>query len=618
MGWLGFLRGRERTATPTAGDIEEARALGEIADSLLAAGRVDEALEHYREATQRGAAPAGVHANYGALLRDRGALDTAIAQLERALELDPQLGVAAFNLALLRLAQRQWAAAATLLRQSLAIDSRQADAQYWLGNALMGLGDAQGARAAYAAALRLDGNFIKARWGHAMAQLPAVAVSAAEQDAAQPAFAAELQAVKSWLARHRASAAVEAIGAQQPYYLAYIEQDHRAVLERYGTLCTNLMADWARQAKLPAPPRTRGRITRVGIVSAHIHHHSVWHALVRGWLEHLDPKRFEIQVFHTGVGTDAQTQWAARQARLHRDIGDWSAWARTIADARCDVLLYPEIGMDATTARLSALRLAPAQAASWGHPVTTGLPTMDAFISAAALEPPDAQAHYTEKLIALPRLGCAYRRHGTRPDKIDLAAWNIAPEDRLLVCAGSVFKYAPARDDLFVQLARRCGPCKLLFFGEPDDLKVGMFQGRLRAVFSDAGLEFDRSVRFLPWLSQERFFALLARADVFLDSAGFSGFNTAMQAIECGIPIVAWEGRFMRGRLASGILRTMGLDEWVADSVPAFVEKVHALCDDTAQRRARDQLRQRRDALFDDRATVDALAVELERLAGRA
>ena len=46
----------------------------------------------------------------------------------------------------------------------------------------------------------------------------------------------------------------------------------------------------------------------------------------------------------------------------------------------------------------------------------------------------------------------------------------------------------------------------------------------------------------------------MAQADVFLDSPGFSGFNTAMQAVECGLWIVAYEGARLRGRFASGML----------------------------------------------------------------
>ena len=51
----------------------------------------------------------------------------------------------------------------------------------------------------------------------------------------------------------------------------------------------------------------------------------------------------------------------------------------------------------------------------------------------------------------------------------------------------------------------------------------------------------------------------------------------AVQALECGLPIVAREGRFLRGRLGSGVLRHLGLDELVASSDDAYVELAVAL-----------------------------------------
>lgn len=111
------------------------------------------------------------------------------------------------------------------------------------------------------------------------------------------------------------------------------------------------------------------------------------------------------------------------------------------------------------------------------------------------------------------------------------------------------------------------------------------------------------------------FFGLLDRATVYLDSLGFSGFNTTMQAIERGTPIIAFEGEFMRGRFASAILRQMGLDEWVATSSEQYVQLVERL---SLDRGAQDAVRRRisasRHQLFDDRQTVAALGERVLRL----
>jgi len=53
------------------------------------------------------------------------------------------------------------------------------------------------------------------------------------------------------------------------------------------------------------------------------------------------------------------------------------------------VLLYSEIGMDGVAAQL--LRLAPVQCNNWGHPVTSGFPSLDYFLSSALMEPEDAK-----------------------------------------------------------------------------------------------------------------------------------------------------------------------------------------------------------------------------------
>jgi len=93
-----------------------------------------------------------------------------------------------------------------------------------------------------------------------------------------------------------------------------------------------------------------------------------------------------------------------------------------------------------------------------------------------------------------------------------------------------------------------------------------------------------------------------------LDTIGFSGFNTALQGLECGLPVVAYEGEFMRGRLASGTLRRLGLDDWVAVSAREFEDKAMRLVGDEALgRRLRSDIAARRQVLFDDVTPVRAL-----------
>src|SRR5205814_9654540 len=104
------------------------------------------------------------------------------------------------------------------------------------------------------------------------------------------------------------------------------------------------------------------------------------------------------------------------------------------------------------------------------------------------------------------------------------------------------------------------------------------------------------------------------RTHIFLDTVGFSGFNTAMQAVQCALPIVAWQGRFMRGRFASAILKRMQLDELVATSESSYIEIAVKLARDAQyRRRIAAHIETSREILYRDRAPVAALEEFLAR-----
>ncbi len=288
-----------------------------------------------------------------------------------------------------------------------------------------------------------------------------------------------------------------------------------------------------------------------------------------------------------------------------------SDWTQAIVDARLDVLIYPEIGIHPMTTRLAAMRLAPVQAAAWGHPSTTALPTIDLFISAQAFEPATSAAHYSERLLALPHLGVCL--HPVQPAVVvpDFATLGLNPDEPLLLCAGTPFKYTPHNDGVLVAIAARLqarGAGRLVFFRSLRPAMSAQVERRMRQTFTKAGVDYDRTVAWVPTLNRGRFFGLMQRATALLDTIGFSGFNTAAQALECDLPIVAFEGEFMRGRLASGLLRHLGLDELVATTPDAFAEIALRLVEDGAWRAHLErEIAQRRHALFFDLAPVRAL-----------
>lgn len=600
--------------TPRIEDIaaaERALVLGDEARQMQQGRRAE---IQYRDALRLYPGFAAAHCNLGSLLRDQGSLSAAEHHLEAALRLDAACAPAAFSLALIRIDQKRWTDAASLLESAVRGSPDPARTYYWLGNARMGEGHQKAAISAYKKSLELDGHHVAPRWALVMAQLPAIAESAASHRAATKKFAAELGEFQHWLLRKGKGKGWQVIGAQQPYYLAYIAGNHRNLMSIYGRHCSTEMATWhsTHTAPVDRSPNTSNAI-RVGIVSAHICSHSVWHALTRGWLDDFANCGIEVHIFHVGQQVDRETQFAQRIAhKFHHAVGDWPVLVKTIAESALDIVLYPEIGMDTSTLRAAALRLAPVQIASWGHPITTGLPTIDYYVTASAFEPPDGAQHYTERLLTLPGVGCCYRPFGIQATDIELHRWNIRADERLLICPGTPMKYAPQHDHVWLAIARLCAPCKLIFFRPENSVLAVLLENRLRRFFLDNGANLDDSVRFVPWQAQAAFFALLDKAVAVLDTLDFSGFNTAMQAVERGTPLVAFEGLQMRGRFASGIMREMGMEDLIATEIDGFIQIAQRLVSDSDFRHsATERINARRDSLYAEASTATQLGKHL-------
>jgi len=574
-----------------------------------------------------------------------GDLDAAIARYDEARELLPESAAPRYLLGNALVAQGRLADAIAPYRDALRVKPDFVDAYYSLGSALRHLGRHDEATRCFETAfgltpdtaegwhrlghafrdadrhrdglgclrkaLSLDPEHAEARWAFAMHQLPAVYAATDDPGAARQAFSNELDALDRWLDASRLENAVQAVGSVQPFLLAYQEHDNRRLLEQYGKLCARVMGAWAERHGVP-PPRKRagGGALRVGVVSSFFSNHSVWSAIVRGWFSELDPRRVALHGFYLRAREDDETRFArSRAAHFEAGSRDLRQWVDAILAQRLDALVYPEIGMDEITLRLASLRLAPAQAVVWGHPETTGLPSIDYYLSGADFEPPDAQAHYTERLVALPHLGCHYAAKALRPAAPDWGRWGIDPARGVFVCPGVPFKYAPQHDALLVEIARRARGSRLVFF--LFNVNPGLshkLRRRLERAFEARGLALDEHVSFIPWQDGAAFYGLLQQATVYLDTIGFSGFNTAMHAVECGLPIVAREGRFMRGRLASGILKRLGLDELVARSDEEYVSLAVRLMTDRAYRaRMQQRMVAARPVLFGDTAPIRAM-----------
>ncbi len=584
------------------------RARNNLGRALAELGQSDEAEQTFRAALTLDPEFIEAHHNLGNVLKTLGQLEDAERSYEAAIRLDPSAVDSRLNLGTVLHRLERYEEAAQCYRELLRIEPGFAMAYFNLGNSLGSLDRWREAADCFREATLLAPHFMPARWSFVTAQLPAVYDADTAPEARRAAFSDALDELDVWVKGNPSIEGAAAI-VQQPFYLVYHDENNRDLLARFGGLCSTLMQRWRERRQFPAIAARHGIPIKLGIVSSHIREHSVWTAITKGWLQHLDRNRFEIQLFHLDERYDEETKLAKSLASAFahglRPVEDWTA---AILNARLDVIAYPEVGMHALTTQLASMRLAKVQLASWGHPQTTGLSTIDYFLSAEAFEPRDADEHYTERLVRLPNLGCSYDPYRGEAEHCDRDALGIAADAPLLLCPGAPFKYLPRYDAVLIAIARRLERCQLVFFRHFMPSFSAKLEARLRQAFERAGLAFDKYVVFVPRQARSRFFGLMQQADVFLDTIGFSGFNTVLQSVECGLPIVTLEGRFMRGRFGSGILQRMGLPELVTSSESEYIELAVTLAtNQEARRRMRRQIEERREVLYRDTLAAEAL-----------
>jgi CRISPR-associated protein Csy1 len=591
---------------------------------------------------------AGAHHRLGVIAHQRGELGDAEEALVRAVELDPREPVYAYTLGLVLHDLRDYLGAAASYRDAITRRPEFAEAWNNLGLALQDAGRLDDARRALEQALRvrpgyaaaegnlanvLDalGNELAARhrerearvrfrgaWAlrprslptalKAALTLPAVPGSAAELDAARADFAQgleELHAALPSFAELERDAVLDALGRTN-FLLAYQGGDDLALQSRYGDFVHALLARAAPEWMQPlARTAVAGRRIRVGFVSR-LFHRCTAGLYFKSWITGLDRGAFEVTVVSLSPAEDdvtAEVRAASDRflAPAGRAAGEIAAAIRGIG---ADVLVYPELGMDARTFALAALRLAPLQCAGWGHPVTTGLPNVDVFLSAAAVEPPGAAAHYRERLVLLPGLGTAYPRPAVPAPK-SRAELGLPATGTLYLFPHSPFKIHPDNDALVARvLAADPGGVLVTFAGQTGEATRAIGE-RLRAT---AGIDAARMV-VLPVMGHDDYLRVNCACDALLDTLHWSGGNTSLDALACGLPVVTLPGAFMRGRQTAAMLQMAGVPELVARDADDYVRIAVRLGTDATWRAAQSaRLAAGAAAVFDRREPIEALA----------
>jgi protein O-GlcNAc transferase len=573
-------------------------------------GQHPDAEKHYRSAIALRPDFVDAHIHLASLLLDTDRLPEALAHAERAVALRPDSAGARNNLGNILRTMGRRDAAIVQYETALRIDPNSFLAHYNCGVALRGETRIAEARAHFERAFALKPDFLEAGLALCMAELPALYQASSDIAERRDAYASRLARLCADVASAGAPAALaEAIGSHQPFYLPYQGCNDRELQTLYGSIVCKILAAKYTTPVLPKPPGPQEPV-RLGIVSGFFRQHSNWKIPIKGWLQTLDRDRFHVSGYYTGVERDSETEAAAALCdRFVQGPLSLDAWRHTILDDAPHVLIFPEVGMDKVSAQLAAQRLAAVQCCSWGHPVTSGFPTMDYFISSDLMEPAGAAAHYSEQLIRLPKLSIYYEPADVPAVGIDRAQLGLRGSAVVYWCCQSLPKYLPQFDGVFARIAAEVPDCQFTFieFGGGRGV-TEMFRTRLEHAFKQVGLDAGDHCVFLPRLAPDRFIAAIGQCDVVLDSIGWSGCNSVLESLVHDVPIVTLAGEMMRGRHTAAILDMMDIRETTARTVDEYVSIAGVLGRSVAKRaELSGQIASRKHRVYRDRHCIQAL-----------
>jgi protein O-GlcNAc transferase len=549
-----------------------ADAYNTLGTALKAAGRMDEAIQSYQNALLLNPDFAEAHSNLGNALQARGRLDEAIKSYQQALLINPSFAEASSNLGKIFLDLDLFDKAVESFEQAVLINPNLAAAHGNLGKVLLAQGLVDQAHAAYQRCMALNpSNSLRIKCA---LMLPPITGTKDEMLASRTEFERNLDHLieedMTIVDPHKEDCVTN-------FYLAFQGLDDKDIQKKvalfYEKACPRLLY----VAPHCAERKAVNTKIRIGFLSKFISTHSVSLCFAR--IVEALAKHEEFEVFLVSShdhqeksAKDAYSQFAGMPVHLSEDL---VPAREQIAGLELDILVYLDIGMEPLSYFLAFSRLARVQCVLGGHPVTTGIKAVDYFLSSDWAESPDADSHYSEKLVRL-TFGAFYFERPVLPTAFKTRKELGLPEaGSIYLCPMTLHKIHPDFDEAMARILQLDIGGHIILFA---DKTFPSWQVLLERRFDKTIPEEVRSrIIFLPWLWHYP-------AGVILDPFHFGIGSTAIATCSVGTPFVTKPSAFMRGRIGLLYCKIMDLMECVALDTEEYARRAVAIATDCVLR----------------------------------
>ena len=506
--------------------------------------KFNESITNYQRAIKINPNYAKAFNNLGNAFHEIGKLNGSIKSYQKAIQINPNFADACFNLGS-RLKQiNEFAECIKYFKQAIRINPNFEKAYSNLGNLFTNIGKIDEAKKCFHKLININPDNVCYKINSSLLLNPIVQ-STEEINLHHNRYIKNLKIIKKF--RYETDAPGELIETNF-FYLAFHNKEDMQLMKKISKTFKQIIPNINYVSK-NINKKIKNKKIKIGFVSEFFDNHTIG-KLFGGLIKKINRKKFEVIVIHTSKSKINIK--ANKVISLNIKIKEQQ---QQVEKENLDIIFYTDIGMSPRTYFLAFSKLAPVQIVSWGHPVTTGIDTIDYFLSSTLFEPDKKIKKYTERLVCLSQFPLYYEppknigQLKRRPD------FNLPKNARIYGCPQSLFKLHPDFDSILAKILERDEKGYLVFIGGKG--KEKFWSDSLKRRWNKNFPIINERAFFINKLSLLEFISFCNCADVLLDPIHFGGGNTFLESMIVGTPTITMPGNNLKNNITAAAYKQM-------------------------------------------------------------
>ncbi|ODV38349.1 FkbM family methyltransferase [Microcystis aeruginosa] len=346
-----------------------------------------------------------------------------------------------------------------------------------------------------------------------------------------------------------------------------------------GNTSNNMAELTIPQSNIPNQGSAAQHKLKIGYVSPDFKRHPVG-KFIAPIIKHHDHQKFEIYCYGEIKKVDEITE------EIQSSCDHWRSTLgltdeqviEQIKQDQIDILIDLAGHTDDNRLPIFFSKPAPIQASYLGYFATTGIPTIDYWITDHHLHPVDTEEKTSETIWRLPRCYVAYQPSPEALEVNPLPA--LSSEYITFGCLNNFSKLNPFLLSLWAKILQALPQSRLILKSHYHNLDDTEEKQSVELFLQEQGLNLEQVELIDSPTLAEDYFALYHRIDIHLDTFPYNGCTTTCDALWMGVPVLTLAGDRKIQRMGNSLLQAIGLGDWIAHSPEEYVNKAITFAQD--------------------------------------